>query len=747
MHADLRQIDYTSIPGSTFDVVVEVRNTGSVIDGARARVLGLDRSWVSGEPDYIALFPDASDELRLRVRLPESFPAGDHSLQIEVASDVDPSQSQTLHATLHVIELAEPGLTIVPQTVTSRRDATFTVSCNNHGNATTTMELVAFDVEQELDLRLRPAVVELPPGTTSNVVLDARRRRCLVGGRTTYPVTVRATTPSHQIETRATYIQRPVISPGVLTAGILALIVALWAAAFLFGIDRILGREDELAKTAPASFYEPAASGAGVIGNTDGIGAVGAADAASKGLDITAVGGTVSGVVDGPDGAGIPGLTVTAMRRSGGAGVAASAAATDADGAYAVGPLVPGDYVLQVSGPGFRTIYVPGVATAAEATPVTVTTKADTQAPAVTVNGEPGSITGTVVTGPGPATGVGVVLRQVIAGVEQAGDLDRMVSGADGSFSFTGLTTPATYEVTVAPDSTTYATTKTRVALTGGEDLVINTVVATGAQGTVSGLVSDAEGSPLGGVDITASSGDVTIATSTPTVGQVGSYTLVGIPAPGTYLLSFTLDGVGKETVVVDLGPGEDRYLDVTIRGGTVTLAGSVAGRDGPGERPAAIEGAQIRVQGGAVDVTTTTNSNGDFLVPGLKAGSRLAVTLSADGYVTTTQTVVAGTDDSVLDVTLDRALRTVIGRGVRSGAGLPGAKVVLTDGVTTRTAQTASNPAGEFRFTDVPFGSYSLTVTASDGATSTTMVEISEGTDAVADLGDLEVPPPSGAA
>lgn len=739
MQADLRQVDYTSIPGSTFDIVVGVRNTAAVIDGARARVLGLDASWVSGEPDYVALFPEATDELRLRVQLPETFPAGAHSLQVEVSSDVDASRTQTLHATLHVVELASPDLVITPQAVTTRQRATFTVSCINNGNAATTVELVAFDLEQELDLRLRPALVDLPPGTTSSVVLEARRKRRIVGGQATYPITVRATTPSQQIETRATYVQRPVLSAGLLTAGILAMIVALWAAAFLFGIDRILGREDEVAKMAPASFYEPAAGGA-EAGSPIPASALGTADAASKGLDITAVGGRASGTVSGPDGSGVPGLTVTAVRRSSGVNIDASSAATDADGTYTVGPLVPGDYVIQVSGSGYETVYAPGVPTADAATPLTVSTGQEAAAPAITVTGDPGSITGTVVTGPGPVGGVGVVLRSVVGGVEQPLDLATTASAEDGSFTFANLVTPATYEVTVAPDSASYATTKSRISLAGGEHLVINTVVATGAQGTVSGLVTDASGAALGGVEITASSGDVTIATSTPTVGAVGSYTLIGIPAPGTYLLSFSLDGLGKETVVVDLGPGEDRSLDITLRGGSATLTGSVTGRAGPDADPAPIDGAQVRVQGDSIDVTTTSNSNGDFLVPGLKTNSRVAMTVSAPGHVTTTRTVVVGADPGSVHVLLDSALRSIVGRAVRGGSGLGGADIVLTDGVTARTGRTASAPAGEFRFTGIPFGSYSLTITASDGAASTIRLEIGPSTAAVRRLGDLEV-------
>lgn len=739
MQVDLAQIDFTSIPGSAFDIVIEVRNTSTVIDGARATVLGLDPAWVTGEPGYVALFPDASDQLRMRVRLPETFPAGDHTLQVSVASDVDPSRSRTLTAALHVVELSEPDIAVKPQTVTTRHDAHYDISCTNHGNAPTTLELVAFDVEHELELRLQPSVVELAPGTTTNVVLDAFRRRRPFGGVTTYPITVRATSPSHQIETRATYIQRPVVSPGLLTAGILAAIVLLWALAFLGGIDRLLGGDDDVAKAAPVSFYEPAATGADVDGIAQGSSG---ADAASKGIDITAVGGDTSGVVVGPDGDGVPGLTVTAVRRTkDGINVDASSAATDDDGAYTVGPLVPGRYVLRVEGPGYDPVYAPGVELAATATPVEISTGNTAPAPRLTIRGEDGSISGVVVTGPGPIGGVPVVIRSVLGGVEQPVDLAQVVTAEDGSFVFPGLATPMTYEVTVAPASSTYAPAKTRVPLRGGENLAVNTVVAAAAGGSVSGLVTNADGTPLGGVEVVASSGGTTFSTSTPTVGAVGAYSLPDIETPATYLLSFSLDGLGQETVVVDLGPGEDRTLDIVIRGGTVTVTGSVSGRAGPGAAPVRLDGAQVRVQADSVDITTTTNTNGDFLVPGIQPGARIAVTVSADGFVGTTRTTVAQTGADGLDLVIDRALRTVVARATRSGSGLSNAEVVLTDGVTPRTIQSASTPAGTLRFTDIAFGSYSLRITAPDGASTTRLFSIDENTPATLDLGDIDVP------
>ncbi len=57
-------------PGSTADVDVDVVNTGSVIDGITARVIGLDGGHVTTHPPVLALFPDSAGRLTVSLGLP-----------------------------------------------------------------------------------------------------------------------------------------------------------------------------------------------------------------------------------------------------------------------------------------------------------------------------------------------------------------------------------------------------------------------------------------------------------------------------------------------------------------------------------------------------------------------------------------------------------------------------------------------------------------------------------------------------
>jgi len=52
-------------PGTTVDVVVDVVNTGDLIDGVTARLVGLADAPVRTEPMVLPLFPGATGQITL----------------------------------------------------------------------------------------------------------------------------------------------------------------------------------------------------------------------------------------------------------------------------------------------------------------------------------------------------------------------------------------------------------------------------------------------------------------------------------------------------------------------------------------------------------------------------------------------------------------------------------------------------------------------------------------------------------
>ena len=106
---------------------------------------------------------------------------------------------------------------------------------------------------------------------------------------------------------------------------------------------------------------------------------------------------------------------------------------------------------------------------------------------------------------------------------------------------------------------------------------MLNTVRLGAATGSISGTVRSSDGTPLGNVVVTVTSGDIEREATTPTAGNVGTFLVDGLETPRTYVLTFTREGFSGETIALDLGAGENRTgVDATLIGGTGTVSGTV---------------------------------------------------------------------------------------------------------------------------------------------------------------------------
>ena len=70
-------------------------NTGAVIDGITARVIGLPERQVTTNPPVLALFPEAAGRLTVSLGLPSAFPAGRHPLTVEMHSRQDGDRTRS----------------------------------------------------------------------------------------------------------------------------------------------------------------------------------------------------------------------------------------------------------------------------------------------------------------------------------------------------------------------------------------------------------------------------------------------------------------------------------------------------------------------------------------------------------------------------------------------------------------------------------------------------------------------------
>jgi carboxypeptidase family protein len=142
-------------------------------------------------------------------------------------------------------------------------------------------------------------------------------------------------------------------------------------------------------------------------------------------------------------------------------------------------------------------------------------------------------------------------------------------------------------------------------------------------------------------------------------------------------------------------------------------VTGAVTGPDG-----APLGGVQVVVAAGdftARTATLTTGTPGGYTVTDIPTPGAYTVTFSLDGYVSETRQagfVVPATVSGV-SVQVRRADASIRGTVSGGGRSIAGATVELTDGELTRSTTTAANPSGGYVFTNIPPGSYTLSVTA----------------------------------
>lgn len=792
----VRQVE----PGATVEVVVDVVNTGGLIDGVTARVIGLPEAEVSVEPQLLPLFPDATGQLRVSITVPTTQPAGTHPVTVEVVSHGAGAPTQHLDVDLSVS--ARPAARVVrsPEVVRARRAGRFLLAVENTGNVALDATLGSVLEDSRTSTRFTPETLRVEPGTSTPVLLVVRGPRMLTGSEVERPVRVVLTGrraysipamgeadqgPDVEDEVALRLRQRPVLSRGLLTALVLLTIIGLWAAVFLLGLTQVLAG-DPVTKTAPASFFTTADGEAGdTVGGaqaegaaaTTGGGAAAPAGAMSKtGLLEPGVGGEISGTVTAASSQQPVGRILVQAYRTGRDGlVLVSQAASQADGTYSLAGLFPTSYTLKFSADGFTPVWYPAAPSRRGATEVSVAAQGSTQGIDAVVAGldaqvsgsvDPGSAltppTTTVVARVAGGAGGGVPPAAAGPGTEPppaAGTVvARTTTGADGSYVLTGLPAPASYELSFT--SAGYAATKVLTTVNGGEQRLQPSVVLSAGGGQISGTVTDASG-PIGNVTVTTESGGEQVSVVTPTVGAVGAFTLGDLPTPGTYVLTFTADGHGSSTEIVDLAAGESRTdLGVQLARGTGSVSGRVTGPGGvklggvqvwvggssTGAPGSASPGPSSGVPGdgtsgtGSTDgvpATTTLTQGlvGTFSLNGLQAPGEYTLTFALEGYAPETVPVSLTADGPAptVKVTMHSQLGTVSGTvSGPDGRRYDGATVTASNGnrtwTTTSGAPGTALSQGGYRFAGLPAGTYSVTVTAAGLGQQTAMVTVTEG-------------------
>jgi hypothetical protein len=709
-------------PGVPATLDIDVVNTADVIDGVTASVFGIDPAWVRMTPPVVTLFPDGASRLSLVFDVPTACPAGDSMLLVRVSSTIDATRFEEHDVWLTVDPVEAAEMRLRPSLVVGGAEAEFNVEVTNTGNTTLELSVGAIEPTRALECRAEPALLVVAPQATATAVVRAHGRRPWFGQSQSRTIPITAASPTLALAETARFTQKPRIPRGVVTALILVAIIALWAFVFLFVVQFLRGNAAP-AKSVPKNWNE---------GGT-------------RDVNLADVAGTVSGTVTASTTKdGLARITVEAYRlRTGAASETpelTASAATGDDGTYSLAALLPGKYRIRFSAQGFNPLWYPAAADPADATIVAIDPLQKRAGIDVELAGQVGQFSGKVDVPDGADPSVPAMMTVTLV-PEKPGDTvpPPITLPVTGAFTVPNLPTPATYRVRI--DRPGFDPQEFDVALTGGQASVVDTNQLAASDGSIAGIVTSASGSPLGEVTVTARNGALVRVMTTPTTGEVGAFRIDNLPTPGTYVLTFDRDGYASSTVALSLDGGTAvDQLSVQLKGGTGSVVGTVID---PGVNP--LGGVAVLVSGPDVQASTTTLTAGDgsngvgtFRVDDLPAPGTYTVTFTLAGYGTETTTVsfVDPGEQSVVNMKLKPVTGSVSGTVTVTGAGRGGLTLELSDGTTTRTTQTATQPAGAYQFAGVAPGEYALTISGAGITDYVVMVDVHAGEDLPRDVG-----------
>jgi hypothetical protein len=168
-------------PGGEAHAEISVKNNGLVVDSFALSVLGEAAHWAVCEPDAISLFPgqDAVAQIFVRPPLGSDVPYGPVPFGVRVASSEDPPGSIVEEGVLDIIPLPIVTADMSPRTGRARgmRASRHRVAIDNQGNAPVIVELAGLDDADTVNVQVKPAELEVPPGSAAFAQVRARARR------------------------------------------------------------------------------------------------------------------------------------------------------------------------------------------------------------------------------------------------------------------------------------------------------------------------------------------------------------------------------------------------------------------------------------------------------------------------------------------------------------------------------------------------------------------------------------------
>ena len=688
MRARLTTQQYSAFVGVPFEIIVQVQNDEQIIKEVNARPGFIPTEAYVSRPLVISLFPAETADIQLEITLPRETPAGLYQLPIEMSDENGPIG--TLTADIQVAPFDELSVSVAPRVTAAGSKTSFVVTTTNRGNRPTGVSLTAADADRALKFTIEPRRAQLEGGQAVAFSVNAKGKRPFVGNSVPRAIQIDIATRSNTTSETVTFTQKPRLSRGVLTALLLLSIIVIWALVFSAGFRSALAGQKP----------KKAVNSAWITG--------------AKPDPSVSIGSISTKIVAASDGRPLARMIISAelVDKS----RPATAASSDEDGIVTLSGLTTGVYKLTVSGDGYVD------QTVSQTVRVVPSDEPINLSQDIEMVGNPASIKG--LTSGGDPVPISTVEARLMINEVPSSEVITATSDATGLFAIENMPSPGRYRLTFT--AVGFEQIQLFQDVAAGETVTMPTVKLQAGPGSITGMIVDQNGIPLGGAAITASAGSDVIATVTPTAGaEIGRFVLSELRTPATYLMQISLEGYGTQTQTIKVGPGESKVLTTTIvmSKGTGVVRGSVTDETG-----SALGGVSVTASNGAlVGQTISVDSGGFYSLSGLVAPGNYILTFSKEGYIPEVVGVSLSSSlgASTSNVVLQRSSNAITGSIVSSSnQAISGATIVATTGLTSLSTL-STDPNGDFRLEGLTTGWWTVTISATGFQESVVLIQV----------------------
>lgn len=704
MFVQVRPSEARVAAGSSIDLEVLVHDTDGDVNGAPIEVdlLGAPSRWVTKGASPADAWVGPRIAIQMRVDVPRHFAAGELVLAVRVrpiGSEATLDSAAFERVVINVLEAPSVRLAVEPSVLSGRRRARGSMIVANDGSSPVLASLYAQDAEGSVTVGFDRARVEVGPNSSTRVGVTVDGGRAWFGRPIRRAITL-GVEAGARVPLNASVVRPARIGP------ILSVLLFAVLSLALFGVSAAPGLLRDRAADSPEA--------SAPIDQPTGVGRL--------------AGSIVEGrVVAQSDGSTIDGAVVELFTADDPVSPVA-VAASGADGFFTLVSPSPGPHLVRLSAAGFTTAWLGGTSRPGAVVDVPTPGGSTIDIGDQVLTGDTGRISGRVI-------GIDATGSSLSARVLTDDDAEARVLpiGVGGTFELVDL--PAPSQISLEVSVTDRLVASHTVSLPAGgrvSDMVLTTSVG---EGRVVGTVSTEAGG-LGGATIVVSDGAQRWETVSLTQGDIGSFSLEGVPVSPRLTVTATRVGFVSASVVTLFDRDGVARADLRLEPADGSISGVtvIAGGD-------PVSGVEIAVGGltedgsigvGTVSVDRVGDGAGRFTLSGLTVPGEYVLTFSRDGLVTQTREVALTRDDPRIDdlvvgLPSEDALvsGTVTGP---DGAALADASVVLSNGTTVVRTVSADDPAGRFELSGIAPGEFTLTTRVPGALPVVTRVTVGAG-------------------